>query len=49
MEDHTSAISTCETKTKEPFTQQQMLTISLFTLAERERKTKFIEGWHTLY
>ena len=26
-----------------------MLNLFLFTLAEREGKTRFIEGWHALY
>ena len=49
LEDYISALSTCETKTKELSNQQQKLTKSLLALVEKERKTKFIEGSHTLY
>ena len=49
LEDYISALSTCETKTKELSNQQQKLTKSLLALVEKERKTKFIDGSHTLY
>jgi hypothetical protein len=49
LEDYISALSLCENKTKELSSQQQKLTKFLLALVERERKTKFIEGSHTLY
>merc|ERR1719318_1270745 len=49
LEDRFSTLSICEAKTKEISNQQQMLTKSLLALVERERKTKFIDGSHTVY
>ena len=47
LEDHITA-SMCERKTIEISAQQQRLTESLLALVEKERKTKFIDGNHSL-
>ena len=48
LEDYISAMNTSEAKTKEIFAQQQMLTKSLLALLDKEKKTKFINGSHSL-
>jgi len=48
LRDHISALSICEAKTKELSDQQQKLTKSLLALIEKEKKTKFINGSHSL-
>merc|ERR1719341_3160107 len=48
LQDQMSALSICEAKTKELFDQQQKLTKSLLALVEKEKKTKFINGSHSL-
>ena len=47
--DYIAILHSSEEKAKEITVQQQNLTKSLLALVEKERKTKFIEGSHTLY
>ena len=48
LEDRITALSMCERKFIEISAQQQELTESLLALVEKERKTKFIDGNHSL-
>merc|ERR1719341_515873 len=48
LQDYISALSICEAKGKEISDQQQKLTKSLLALVEKEKKTKFINGSHSL-
>ena len=49
LKNYITTLSLCESKAREISTQQEKLTKSLIALVDREKKTKFIEGSHTLH